>query len=71
MADKTLLCTCIVCLKENPNGIQLTLNTYNHHRKRQQQLLEKDENLEIAVQNKNVEDQNIENQNDILHQEEF
>ena len=47
MADKTLLCTCVSCLKENPNGIQLNLNTYNCHRKRQQELSKKDEILEV------------------------
>src|SRR5206468_8231056 len=46
MADKTLLCACIVCLKANPNGVQLNRNTYNRHRKRQQELLEKNENNE-------------------------
>jgi hypothetical protein len=74
MADKTLLCTCVICLKENSNGIQLTLNTYNRHRKRQQELLEKDnvENQNVKNVNQNVKDQNIEDQNeDILHQEEF
>ena len=76
MSEKTFLCTCVICLKNNLNGIQLTLNTYNRHRKRQQELLKKDENLdknlEIVVQNENIENQNVEDQNkDILHQMEF
>jgi hypothetical protein len=74
MADKIFLCKCIICLKENPNGTQLTLNTYNRHRKRQQFLLEKDENAEIQnIEIQNVTNLNIEEQNkeDILYQEEL
>src|SRR5207248_9547354 len=51
---RSLLCTCVNCLKENPNGIQLNLNTYNRHRKRQQELSKKDEILEVIEQKKNV-----------------
>src|SRR5271170_4796932 len=36
MEEKTSLCTCISCLKENLNGILLNQNTYNRHRKKQQ-----------------------------------
>ena len=36
MEEKTFLCTCISCLKENSNGILLNQNTYNRHRKKQQ-----------------------------------
>jgi hypothetical protein len=36
MEQKTFLCTCINCLKENPNGVLLNQNTYNRHRKKQQ-----------------------------------
>src|SRR5271170_7891024 len=36
MEEKTFLCTCISCLKENSNGVLLNLNTYNRHRKKQQ-----------------------------------
>ena len=34
--EKTFLCTCISCLKENSNGVLLNQNTYNRHRKKQQ-----------------------------------
>ena len=70
MADKTLLCTCVNCLKENPNGIQLNLNTYNRHRKRQQELSKKDEILEVIEQKENVKvfESQVE---DVLYQEEF
>src|SRR5437763_7277542 len=70
MADKTLLCTCISCLKENPNGIQLNLNTYNRHRKRQKELSKKDEILEVIEQKENVKvfESQVE---DVLYQEEF
>jgi len=36
MEEKTFLCTCISCLKENSNGVLLNQNTYNRHRKKQQ-----------------------------------
>src|SRR5271170_7073530 len=36
MEEKTFLCTCISCLKENSNGILLNQNTYNRHRKKPQ-----------------------------------
>ena len=70
MANKTLLCTCVSCLKENPNGIQLNLNTYNRHRKRQQELSKKDEILEVIEQKGNVKvfESQVE---DVLYQEEF
>jgi hypothetical protein len=78
MVDKTFLCKCIICLKENPNGMQLTLNTYNRHRKRQQFLLEKDENAEIQNIEQNEDFQNVvnlnikeQNQEDILYQKEL
>src|SRR5438270_322346 len=35
MAEKTILCTCIACLKENPNGVLLTQNTYNCNHSKQ------------------------------------
>src|SRR3954454_14089036 len=37
MAERLFLCTCVICLKERSDGVQLTLNTYNRHRKRQQE----------------------------------
>ena len=36
------MCTCIACLKENPNGVLLTQNTYNRHRRKQQELSERE-----------------------------
>jgi len=46
MAEKTILCTCIACLKENPNGVLLTQNTYNRHRRKQQELSEREHHSE-------------------------
>ena len=46
MAEKTILCTCIACLKENPNGVLLIQNTYNRHHRKQQELSEKEHHLE-------------------------
>src|SRR5436305_10999955 len=70
MADKTLLCTCIVCLKANQNKIKIKRNKYNRHRKKQKELLEKDEILEVIEQEENLKD--VESQmEDILYQEEF
>ena len=36
MEEKTFLCTCISCLKENSNSVLLNQNTYNRHHKKQQ-----------------------------------
>ena len=42
MAER-LLCKCISCLKENPDGIQLPLNSYNHHRRKQQEFSKRED----------------------------
>ena len=46
MAEKTILCTCIICLRENSNGVLLAQNTYNRHRRRQQELSERELRIE-------------------------
>src|SRR5437016_11944461 len=46
MAEKTILCTCIACLKANPNGVLLIQNTYNHHHRKQQELSEREQHSE-------------------------
>ena len=62
MAEGSFLCKCVICLKENPGGIQLTLNTYNRHRKRQQELSKR----EIFDQEEIIDLHQIE----VIHQEE-
>src|SRR2546430_4988930 len=46
MAEKTILCICIACLKANPNGVLLIQNTYNRHRRKQQELSEREQHSE-------------------------
>ena len=53
MAEKTILCTCITCLNENSNGVLLIQNTYNRHRRKQQELLERE--LQTEHQEENFE----------------
>ena len=45
MAER-LLCKCISCLKENPDGIQLPLNSYNRHRRKQQEFSKREDFVE-------------------------
>ena len=59
MTEKTYLCKCTFCLKENINGIFLNQNTYNHHCIRIQEFSEKDDDIKIGIKKKNIE--NIEN----------
>jgi hypothetical protein len=51
MAEKTILCTCITCLNENSNGVLLIQNTYNRHRRKQQELLERELRTEHQEEN--------------------
>lgn len=53
--EKVNLCTCAVCVIVNPNGVLLNQNTYNRHRKRQQENEEKEENLETSHQEESFE----------------
>jgi Transposase family tnp2 len=55
--EKTFLCTCIACLKVDPNGMLLNQNTYNRHRRRQQENEEKEENLMTSHQEESFESQ--------------
>ena len=45
MAER-LLCKCISCLKENPDGIQLPLNSYNRHCRKQQEFSKREDFVE-------------------------
>jgi hypothetical protein len=53
--EKTNLCQCTVCIKVNPNGVLLNQNTYNRHRRKQQENEEKEENLETSHQEESFE----------------
>lgn len=53
--DKTNLCTCAACIMVNPNGVLLNQNTYNRHRRRQQDNEEREENLETNHQEESLE----------------
>src|SRR5579871_4701690 len=53
--EKTNLCKCTACIKLNPNGMLLNQNTYNRHRRRQQENEEKEENLETSYQDESFE----------------
>ena len=55
MSDKTILCKCLVCLKESADGILVSMRTYLHHRKNQQEFLDIEE-INISHQKQNVED---------------
>ena len=43
MSESTILCKCLICLKQNINGIQVSIRTYNRHRKNQQEFLDIEE----------------------------
>jgi hypothetical protein len=42
MSELLLLCKCIFCLENNPNGKLVAQSVYYRHRKKNQVLLEKD-----------------------------
>jgi len=43
MSENTILCKCLICLKQNANGILVSMRTYNRHRKNQQEFLDVEE----------------------------
>src|SRR6266540_2613000 len=45
MSKNTILCKCLICLKQNKNGILISMRTYNRHRKNQQENLYQQEDL--------------------------
>jgi hypothetical protein len=66
MSENTILCKCLVCLKENANGVLVSIRTYNRHRKNQQEFLDVEE-TNISYQEQNVED--LHQQEDVYQQE--
>ena len=74
MSEETILCKCMICLKENENGLLVSKRTYNRHRKNQQEFLEKDnildaEEISIGHQKQNLKD--IQQQEDIYQQKDY
>src|SRR6266542_600994 len=45
MSKNTILCKCLICLKQNKNCILISMRTYNRHRKNQQEILYQQEDL--------------------------
>ena len=37
MSENNVLCKCLVCLKENADGVLVSMRTYIRHRKNQQE----------------------------------
>ena len=70
MSENTILCKCLVCLKQNANGVPVSMRTYIRHRKNQQEFLDVEE-TNISHQEQNVKD--LHQQEDLhqdLHQQE-
>src|SRR5581483_10661177 len=55
MSDKTILCKCLVCLKESADGVLVSMRIYLHYHKNQQEFLDVEE-INISHQKQNVED---------------
>jgi len=55
MSESTILCKCLICLKQNINGIQVSIRTYNCHRKNQQEFLDIEETNINSYQEQYVE----------------
>jgi hypothetical protein len=68
MSEETILCKCMICSKENENGLLVSKRTFNRHRKIQQEFLDDDdvEETSICHQEQNLEDI----QQDDVHQQE-
>ena len=61
MSENTILCKCLICLKQNANGILVSMRTYNRHRKNQQEF------LDVEETNISHQEQSMEN----IHQEDL
>src|SRR6266498_2309646 len=71
MSKNTILCKCLICLKQNKNGILISMRTYNRHRKNQQEFLDIGE-ININHQKQNIEEEDLyqqENQQEIIYQQ--
>src|SRR6266542_3371209 len=58
MSKNTILCKCLICLKQNKNGILISMRTYNRHRKNQQEFLDIGE-ININHQEQNIEEEDL------------
>ena len=43
MSEETILCKCMICSKENENGLLVSKRTFNRNRKIQQEFLDDDD----------------------------
>src|SRR6266540_1987820 len=68
MSKNTILCKCLICLKQNKNGILISMRTYNRHRKNQQEFLDIGE-ININHQEQNIEEEDLYKQEDLYQQE--
>src|SRR6266540_2437761 len=71
MSKNTILCKCLICLKQNKNGILISMRIYNRHRKNQQEFLDIGE-ININHQEQNIEEEDLyqqKNQQEIIHQQ--
>src|SRR3954454_16351609 len=74
MSKETILCKCMICLKENENGLLVSKRKFNRHRKIQQEYLDDDdvEETSICYQEQNLEDiqqENVYQIEDVYQQE--
>src|SRR6266542_1714020 len=65
MSKNTILCKCLICLKQNKNGILISMRTYNRYHKNQQEF------LDIGEININHQEQNIEEEDIYQHDENY
>src|SRR6266542_1503000 len=66
MSKNTILCKCLICLKQNKNGILISMRTYNRHRKNQQEFLDIGE-ININHQEQNIEEEDLYQQEDLYN----
>ena len=55
MSGNTISCKCLVCLNQNISGVIVSLSTFYHHRKNQQEFLDVEE-TNIIYDKHNMED---------------
>src|SRR6266498_1764804 len=70
MSKNTILCKCLICLKQNKNGILISMRTYNRHRKNQQEFLDIGE-ININHQEQNIEEEDLYQQEYLYQQEDL
>ena len=68
MSEKSIVCKCMVCLRENVNGVLLNIRTYYRHRKNQLEFSDVEE-IHIIHQKKDLED--MQQQDELQQQNEI